>query len=94
MTIKELERFIQETLAYPYFSTLYDMDIWKDDFKKLKKDLEILKILEEADNFFIGVSKLEDDGAGVGIVELRFVTTTQEKYNLLKEWLENGNRNK
>ena len=31
--------FVNETRRYPYFSALYDKDMWMDDYNKIKKEL-------------------------------------------------------
>ena len=45
MNKERLEKFINETLNAPYFSTLYDRDMWEKDKQELIRDLEILEIL-------------------------------------------------
>ena len=46
MNKERLEKFIKETLNAPYFSTLYDRDMWEQDKQELIRDLEILEILK------------------------------------------------
>lgn len=42
---KELEALfrIKREAGIPYFSSLYDIDMWKEDFKIIEKSLETLK---------------------------------------------------
>ena len=55
MTKEQLENFINETENKPYFSTLYDLDMWKKD----KKD--VIDVFErfEAIMKYVGKKKIE-----------------------------------
>lgn len=62
-----------------YFSTLYDLDMWKEDIKIIEKDLEVLELIKKEFGGFIGYF-LEDY---LGELELNY---NQVK---IREWLEN-----
>ena len=46
---KELEALkrIKREAGIPYFSTLYDIDMWREDFKIIEDSLKILEYLKE-----------------------------------------------
>ena len=45
---KELEALenIKREAGIPYFSTLYDIDMWREDFKTVEKSLKALEIIK------------------------------------------------
>ena len=47
MESKEALKRIRREAGTPYFSTLYDIDMWREDFKTIEKDLDKLKQLEK-----------------------------------------------
>ena len=46
---KELEALenIKREAGMPYFSTLYDIDMWREDFKTVETALKALEIIKE-----------------------------------------------
>ena len=44
--LKALENIKRET-GIPYFSTLYDIDMWTKDFKTVETSLKALEIIKE-----------------------------------------------
>ena len=48
---------IKREAGTPYFSTLYDIDDWKEDFKIIEKELKALEIIKKCR---IKVEKRED----------------------------------
>ena len=87
---KELEALkrIRREAGTPYFSSLYDIDMWREDFRTIEKNLKALEIIKnkhtdihsliisktlgQYNNFYVGLS-----------IQL----LTQEEYDLLKEVL-------
>lgn len=99
MTSKKALERIKREVGTPYFSTLYDIDMWREDFKTVEKDLELLELIKEK---AVNVARLnyaihkEEEGLeyynSFAIIE-GFDELTKEEYKLLKEWLENGKIN-
>ena len=78
MNKERLEKFINETLNAPYFSSLYDIDMWREDKEELIRDLEVLEILKYG---ILYVSEEE---------RLTFSPIiSKEEKQIIKEWLEN-----
>lgn len=79
MNKERLEKFIDETLNAPYFSSLYDIDMWREDKEELIRDLEVLEFIKKhyemnGFNELIPIYLDNDDG---------------EKFNELERWLNN-----
>lgn len=47
MESQEALKRIKREARIPYFSTLYDIDMWREDFKTIEEDLEILEIFKK-----------------------------------------------
>ena len=65
--MKELETLtrIRREAGMPYFSALYDKDMWDEDFRTIAKALQVLKIIKRK---------------GIGVDVLRWSNTVAE-YN-------------
>ena len=75
---------IRREAGFPYFSTLYDIDMWREDFATVEKELKALEIIKEKlvdVNWLYGCEELEDYN-WCNNCEL-----TQEEFDLLKEVL-------
>lgn len=55
MESKEALKRIRREAGTPYFSTLYDIDMWREDFKTIERDLDKLEQLEDIEKE-LGVS--------------------------------------
>lgn len=81
---KELEALenIKREAGIPYFSTLYDIDMWREDFKTVENALKALEIIKkkilDMDYFNIIADRCD---------------LTYQEYNLLKKVLNNENTN-
>ena len=78
---KELEALenIKREAGIPYFSTLYDIDDWKEDLDIIEKSLKALEIIKER--------VLEIDDFHKLIKCKDSIMLTMEEYELLKEVL-------
>ena len=77
---KELEALenIKREAGLPYFSSLYDIDMWREDFKTVETALKILEYLKE-----LCLDGKDQYGKGSwGWVEFDL-----EEHPKLKEWL-------
>ena len=88
MTTEELKKFITETRNAPYFSTLYDLDMWKDDREKLELDQKLLEFFKSRFKFeltsFEGINQLHlkfNNGSSRIVMCL-----SPEEYKPIKEW--------
>lgn len=81
-SVNRFLKFVEETQNIPYFSTLYDIDMWEEDKKKIVKDLEVLEHLKK---LFDGYKILEK--LGIKHNDIYFLCKNGDD-NLLKEWLE------
>ena len=57
MRSKEALENIKREAGTPYYSTLYDIDDWREDFKIIEKDLDRLEKLEMENKNFRKVLK-------------------------------------
>ena len=75
---KELEALenIKREAGMPYFSTLYDIDMWREDFKTVETALKALEIIKEK-ILDINYFKVIADNCDL----------TYQEYNLLMEVL-------
>ena len=48
---------IKREAETPYFSTLYDIDMWRDDFATIEKELNALEIIKNKECIFKGLSE-------------------------------------
>ena len=78
MTGLEALKNIKREAGTPYFSTLYDIDMWREDFATVEKELKVLDIIK---NKCVDIRWV--------LVEKPFINTTyaltQEEIDLLKE---------
>jgi hypothetical protein len=90
MESQEALKRIRREAGFPYFSTLYDIDMWREDFKTIERDLDKLEQLEDIEKE-LGVSlitllKAQTDGFYVktacGIFS---VLLSEWKFNLIKK---------
>ena len=79
-SLEALENIKREA-GTPYFSTLYDIDMWREDFETVEKALKVLEIIKDKH-----LITFQDDATAkyVGIAK---PPLTQEEYDLLKEEL-------
>ena len=47
MTSKEALRRIKREAGTPYFSAIYDIDMWREDFKTIADDLDMLELIKK-----------------------------------------------
>lgn len=87
---KELEalKSIKREAGVPYFSTLYDIDMWREDFATVETALKALEVIKEkrvdVDDLIESVN-LEEYNRHMSFCYGSFLT--QEEYDLLKEVL-------
>ena len=87
--IKALENIKKERPQY--FSTLYDLDMWKEDIETIEKELKVLEIIKNK-NVNILEIKLCNNYEEYNCCASNFFDVeelTQEEFDLLKEVLEN-----
>ena len=48
---------IKREAGTPYFSTLYDIDMWQEDFSIFEKELIALEIIKKRECLFKGLSE-------------------------------------
>lgn len=99
MTKEQFLKFLEETEHKPYFSTLYDLDMWKEDKRNIEKDLEVLEILKGKKvniPYLHSLFEQEDDetivwyyNLGLEKEEPRMKKITIDDFYKIKEWLEN-----
>ena len=77
-----------------YFSTLYDIDMWREDFKTVETALKALEIIKK--ELCLSVkSGLGEDGnieRYLVFANLMMKKIDQEEFDLLKEVLESGHK--
>lgn len=75
---KELEALesIRREAGIPYFSTLYDIDMWREDFKTVETALKALEIIKEK---ILDINYFKVIAANCDL--------TYQEYNLLMEVL-------
>lgn len=93
--IEELEAFnrIKREAGIPYFSSLYDIDMWREDLKTVETVLKAFEIIKT--NLFID---FRDDIKAILFKQYKdqecdytiIFCDTQEKYDLLKEVTKRG----
>ena len=80
---RELEALenIKREAGIPYFSTLYDIDMWREDFKTVETALKALEIIKErkVEVLWLINKPLENYN------KYHFNELSQEEYDLLKE---------
>lgn len=74
--LKALENIKREA-GIPYFSTLYDIDMWREDFKTVETALKALEVIK----------KLPEEEKQVLLNAIYTCTKNEDEYNLLKEIL-------
>ncbi len=75
---------IKREAGIPYFSTLYDIDMWREDFATVEKELKAFEIIK------INMPNLTLLGSCKTYkryIELSGDNLTREEYDLLKEVL-------
>ena len=82
--MKSLEALknIKREAGMPYFSTLYDIDMWHEDFETIKADLEVLEIIKK-NTYRRDYNSLEPS--------ITFIVPSwlsKEEFNKVKQWLE------
>lgn len=100
MNKEQLEKFLQETRNYPYFSSLYDIDMWIEDKKELIRDLEVLEILKPRIKLsnktikqavfsdYNQITQEKEEKEIAFVTASGFVFKNSKEHKLLKEWLE------
>lgn len=88
--LKALERIKREA-GTPYFSTLYDIDMWREDFQAIETALEALEIINELFDFDFAI-RFGDNQPMIKITNKRNgqyweLPILKEKFDLLKETL-------
>ena len=92
MNKERLEKFINETLNAPYFSTLYDRDMWEDDKQELIRDIEILEILRKyivEQNKWAYFDEATNNITTLQIISMIDLRPDNEDFEKVKEWLKN-----
>lgn len=94
MTSKKALERIKREAGTPYFSTLYDIDMRREDFRTIEKALEVLEIIIKkgvAVGFIDMIIKTQLGGADEynTFTINKKMYLTEEEFELLKEWLEN-----
>lgn len=49
MTKEQFEFFLKETRDYPYFSAIYDIDMWREDKKEIEEALELAERIKKGE---------------------------------------------
>ena len=81
MLSREALRRIKREAGTPYFSTLYDIDMWNEDFKTVENDLEVLEILKP-------MLRIRKGNNWERLVVIDGFFNTKEQKTKVKEWLE------
>ena len=83
--LKALENIKREA-GFPYFSTLYDIDMWREDFKTVETALKALEIIK-IKNVNLGLVKYGKDYQQYLCSCAMSEEITEEEFDLLKEVL-------
>ena len=76
---------IRREAGFPYFSTFYDSDMWKEDFATVEKELKALEIIKSK-GIDIDLLKYHKDLEHYNFsLRGRFEHLTQEEFDLLRE---------
>lgn len=96
--MKSLEALknIRREAGFPYFSTLYDIDMWNEDFETIRKSLEVLEIIRKKNvniNRLKTVIRLVKEGIfkieeALKLYNFHEDNLTLEELLKLKQWLE------
>lgn len=99
MTSKErFLNFVNETQNKPYFSTLYDQDMWREDREKIANDLEVLEILKKyftywhvKDSKSVVIEFCNEPVIRIDEEDLEYGRCYEDDLKI-KEWLENDKK--
>ncbi len=88
MESQEALKRIRREAGTPYFSTLYDIDMWREDFKTIEEDLEVLEILKK----YLMVDTIQAY-YGESVIYMKDIIYEKEEFKKVKEWLEREENN-
>ena len=80
---------IKREAGTPYFSTLYDIDMWKEDLTTIEKELKALEIISNYAKIYgeslVPLGKIEIEHIYLNMK--KYVCDKNEDFDLLKEVL-------
>lgn len=78
---------IKSEAGTPYFSTLYDIDMWREDFAIVENELKALEIIRKYISINRAFKNLANkESVNLTLIEIKALIPDEE-YNLLKEIL-------
>lgn len=81
--LKSLENIKREA-GIPYFSTLYDIDMWREDFKTVETALKAIEIIKDKEPSIFRI-RLTKNSKHYNAIMPDWRQLTKEEFNLLKE---------
>ena len=76
---------IKREAGFPYFSTFYDADMWREDFATVEKELKALEIIKDKDVSVYLLKECLNLMSYNNAVEFPYRRLTPKEYELLKE---------